>query len=186
MNKIAITEAANFAEITREKARYWTRLLKLEVTKQGRISYIPEGSEKILLAMAKAVSGGLSPSLAAKEVLTVHALPVVKEVKQIDSSEFTHRINSLEQAVMLLVEQNKALATTTEAQGKRIEEQNKFIVTSLQAQNNHLKTIQLRLNPPQATKQIEVWKPTETKRPKYSTIQRIWYEVTNPERLRAN
>lgn len=204
MNKIAITEAAKFADITREKARYWARLLKLEVTKQGRISYIPEGSETIILAMAKAVSGGLSPSLAANEVLTVHALPVTKEIKQIDSSELTNRINSLEQAVMLLVEQNTALSKTTKAQGerieeqnkaladttkaysKRIEEQNKFIVASLQAQNNHLKTIQFKLDPPQKQKQIEVWKPTEPQRPKYSTIQRIWYEVTNPEKLRAN
>jgi len=117
----------------------------------------------------------------------------IQEYKKDKNPDLTNRISSLEQAVMLLVEQNKnlaitnqALAKTTESQGKRIEEQNKFIVTSLQAQNNHLKTIQLKLNPPQATKQIEVWKPTEPTRPKYSTLQRIWYEVTNPEKLRAN
>jgi len=185
MKKIAITEAAIFAEVTREKARYWARLLKLEITKQGRISYIPDGSEKILLAMAKAISSGLSPSLAAKEVLTIHALPVVKETKQNNSNELTSRINSLEQAVMLLVEQNKALATTTEIQGKKIEDQNRFIISTLQAQNNHLKAIQLKLDPPQPTK-IETWQPTEPKRPKFSTIQRIWYEITAPEKLRAN
>ena len=131
--------------------------------------------------MSKLISSGLSPATATKEVLSVHSLPAIQEEKnkEIDTDKLTNRISSLEQAIMLLVEQNKSLATT-------VESQNKIIVANLQSQGQQLQTIQLKLNPPTPHKQIEVWKPTEPKRPKYSTLQRIWYEVTNPEKLRAN
>jgi hypothetical protein len=56
----------------------------------------------------------------------------------------------------------------------------------LEQQNKQINKISIQLDPPTPHKQIEVWKPTEPKRPKYSTLQRIWYEVTNPEKLRAN
>ena len=194
MKKITITDAANFAEITREKARYWSKLLKLEITKQGRIAYIPNGSEQLLSAMAKAVSSGLSPSLAAKEIKIVHALPATKQNKQIDTIKLNDRISSLEQAVMLLVEQNKKLSETnqnlskkTEEQSNRIEEQNKFIISTLQTQNRQLKILQQKFTPTTiGTKQINVWEPPKSKPQKFSILQRIWYEVTDPTKLRAN
>ena len=69
--------------------------------------------------MAKAVSSGLSPSLAAKEIKIVHALPAIKEKKQIDTNKLNDRINSLEQAVMLLVKQNKKLSETNQTLSKK-------------------------------------------------------------------
>ena len=180
MKQISLSEVANITGITKSKIKYWASLLNIEIKKQNRILFLPLGSETILLAMSKLIASGLSPASATKEVLSVHPLPTIQEEKKdIDTNKLTDRISSLEQAVMLLVEQNKSLATT-------VENQNRFIVSSLQAQNNHLKTIQLKLDPPRPSKQIEVWKPSKPQRPKYSTIQRIWYEVTNPEKLRAN
>lgn len=186
MENISITEAANFAKVTREKARYWSKLLELKITKLGRVSYIPAGSEQLIMAMNKSISNGLSPSVAAKEVLSIHALPTTNKPSNIDSNEFKNRINSLEQAVMLLVEQNKMLVKTTETQNKKIEAQNEFIVTSLQIQKQQLKTIQIKLDPPITTKKIEVWQPPKPKQLQLSAFKRLWYEVISPEKLRAN
>ena len=174
MNKVSITEAATQIGISRDKIRYWTKLLELEIIKEGRISYISQGAEKLLLIMAKSVSSGLAPSVAAKEVLNIHSFPEVQppEIQAINQSLVTDRIQSLEKAVMLLVEQNKILSTTNAEQSKLL--------------NKRLDRIEFNISPHTTNKQIEVWKPTEPKRPQFSTIQRIWYEVTNPKKLRAN
>ena len=174
MNKLSVTEAATLIGISRDKIRYWTKLLELEIIKEGRISYISQGAEKLLLVMATSVSSGLAPSVAAKEVLNMHSLPEVQqpETQTINHNLVTDRIQSLEKAVMLLVEQNKILSATNAEQSKLL--------------NKRLDRIEFKITPPTTNKQIEVWKPTEAKRPQFSTIQRIWYEVTNPEKLRAN
>ena len=80
---------------------------------------------------------------------------------------------------MLLVEQNKALAGINETQ-------NKLFAENFLRQEKRLDQIQLQLNPPVTNKKIEVWKPSTSKRPQLSIIQRIWYEITNPTKLRAN
>ncbi|NCB40948.1 MAG: hypothetical protein EOM80_19505, partial [Erysipelotrichia bacterium] len=106
MNRIPVTEAAKLAGITREQARYWSTLLDLEVKKEGRVSYLPAGSENLLLAMAKAVSSGSSPSVAANEVKSVHALPVESPapICENDNEKSAARIAELEKAILLLAE----------------------------------------------------------------------------------
>ena len=179
MNQASLSELANITGITKSKIKYWASLLNLKITKENRILFLAQGSEVILTAMAKSISCGLSPAIAAKEVLSVHALPVVRKNKEVNTNKLTDRIASLENAVMLLVEQNKSLATT-------VENQNKVIIANLRSQGNQLNKLQLKLDPPQQTTKIEAWKPTEPKRPQFSTIQRLWYEITAPEKLRAN
>jgi len=176
MKKLSVTDAATLIGISRDKIRYWMKLLGLEITKKGRVSYISPGAEKLLLAMANSVSSGLAPSVAAKEVLHIHSVPESQqsEMQTMNNSLVIDRIQSLEKAVMLLVEQNKILSATNAEQSKLL--------------NKRLDRIEFKIAPPQTqkTKQIKVWKPTEPTRPKYSTLQRIWYEVTNPQKLRAN
>ena len=168
MKKISITEASELVKVSRDKIRYGAKLLGIKFIKQGRVSYVPSNSITILKAMYKNVSTGMSPSIAAKEVLEIFAntpepaLEVAKEVS--NNNVLTNRIETLEQAVMLLVEENQM--------------QRKLL-------NKRFDRLELQLNPPEH-KKIEVWKPTKPKSPTYSTLQRIWYEVTNPEKLRAN
>jgi len=178
MNQISLSEVASLTGITKSKIKYWASLLNLKINKENRTLFLPLGSETILIAMFQSISSGLSPAIAAKEVLSVHALPAIQANKAIDTSKLTNRIASLEEAVMLLVEQNKFLLNT-------VESQNKIIVSSLKSQGKQLNKLQLKLDPPKQAK-IEVWHPPELKRPKLSTIQRIWYGVVNPTKLRAN
>jgi len=169
MKKISITEASEIVKVSRDKIRYGAKLLGIKLIKQGRISYIPSNSIAILKAMYKNVLAGMSPSIAAKEVLEIFANtpePAQEITKEVSNNNvLTNRIEMLEQAVMLLVEENKM--------------QRKLL-------NKRFDRIELQLTPPQTTKQIKVWKPIEPTRPKYSTLQRIWYEITNPQKLRAN
>ena len=168
MNTISLSEASKYANISRTQARYWTKLLELKLTKKNRTLFLASGSEKLLEAMNNIIKSGVSPSLAAKEVLSIHALPVVPRPNEVNSNEFIDRITSLENAVMLLVEQNKTLARTVETQSKQINK------------------LSLQLAPPTSRKKLDVWQPPKPKPQKLSTIKRIWYEVINPEKLRAN
>lgn len=169
MKKISMTDAAKYAEITRDKARYWLKLLDLKIIKENRVLFIPAGGEKLLQAMKNAISSGLSPALAAKEVLEIHALPVAQKAeKNLPPDAFLDRVESLEKAVMLLVDQNKKLATTVETQ------------------NNQIAKLTRQLTPPKyEPKKIEVWHPEKKKAPKLSAFQKFWYELTNPVKLRA-
>lgn len=172
MNKISFIDAAKYVGITLSQAKYWTKLLKLETVKESRNVFLLSGGEKILETMNNIVQGGVAPSTAAKEILSVHALPIEKQSNNHDNCELTDRIRSLEKAVMMLVEHNKTLKAENDSQ-------NKFIISSLQK-------LHLTLNPPIQNKTIEVWQPPKLKRPEFSILQRIWYEVTNPIKLRAN
>ena len=168
MNTISLSEASKHANITRTQARYWTKLLELKLTKKNRTIFLASGSEKLLEAMNNIVKSGVSPSLAAKEVLSIHALPVAATSNEVNSNEFTDRMLSLENAVMLLVEQNKALARTVENQSKQINK------------------LSLQLKPAISHQKIKVWQAPEPQTKKISTFKRIWYEVISPEKLRAN
>ncbi len=181
MKNISFSEVAKYADITRDQLRYWIKLLKIKPIKEGRTLFLPNGSENLLEAMHQAVKSGLSLKASAQEVLNIHTLPqVTSENKTLENNKIlTDRISSLEKAVMLLVEQNKTLAKINEAQ-------NKLFSENFQKQEKRLDKIQLQLNPAITNKKIEVWKPSISKRPKLSIMQRIWYEVTNPTKLRAN
>ena len=168
MKIISLSEASKFANISRTQARYWTKLLDLKVTKENRTLFLASGSENLLEAMNKIVKSGVSPSLAAKEVLSIHALPVATQPNKEVSNSLNDRISSLEKAIMLLVEQNKALAKTVEQQ------------------NNKINRLSLQLEPPTSYKKIEVWQPPKPQTQKLSTIKRIWYEIVAPQKLRAN
>ena len=178
MNHISLSEVANNTGITKSKIKYWANLLHLKLKKENRTLFLAQGSESILIAMAQSISCGLSPAIAAKEVLSVHALPLMQINKEGNTHKLTDRITSLEKAIMLLVEQNKSLAITAE-------NQNKVIVANLQSHGKQLNQLKLTLEPTLQNK-IEVWQPPKVKQPKLSTIQRIWYEITNPIKLRAN
>jgi hypothetical protein len=175
MNRIPITEAAKLAGITREQARYWSKLLDLPIEKDGRVSYLPAGSENLLAAMKKAVDSGLAPAVAAAEVKSVHALPVVNDSPIRNQDNAADKIADLEKAVLLM-------ASTLEKQGKLLEQQ-AAIIAMQSAKLDNLTAIMLP--PPQPARPINVWQPVEKKAPNFSWIRRAWLELIDPVKLRA-
>lgn len=174
MNRIPITEAAKLAGITREQARYWSRLLDLEMIKDGRISYLAAGSENMLLAMAESVKSGQAPSVAASEIKNTFAAPAASVPTKTEqgNDEMIARLNSLESAVILLAESNKKLS-----------EHNSVLLDLVQLQNRKLDKIAARLPaPPPEVAPIRKIHKTEVKVP---LLKRLWLELFDPIQLRA-
>lgn len=169
MEKLTITEASKIIQVNRDKIRYGSKLLGIKLIKSGRVSYVPASSITLLQAMYKIVASGISPKKAAKEVLELYAPSEPLEQPQVTTKEIsndilTDRIATLEKAVLLLVEENK----------KQREQLNK-----------RFDRIELKLEPP-VPKKIKAWQPAKPKRPKYSPLKHLWYELVNPAKLRAN
>lgn len=160
---ITILEASEKANISKDKCRYWLKLLKQDAVKKSGKLYLPDNVVELLENMKKAIETGLQPVTAANEIKTTFVQDMVTEEKisTADNTQLFEKISELEKSVLLMA--------------KMLEQQSKQI-----------NKMSIQLNPPTTHKQIEVWKPATPNRPKYSTIQRIWYEVTNPIKLRAN
>ncbi len=179
MNRIPITEAAKLAGITREQARYWSRLLDLEMIKDGRISYLAAGSENMLLAMAESVKSGQAPSVAASEIKNTFAAPAIVPEQPENNTAIIARLNDLESAVLLLVQSNQTLS----AENKKLSEHNSALLDLIQLQNRKLDKITARLPaPPEPAPIQKIQKAAVVKVP---LLKRLWLELFDPIQLRA-
>jgi hypothetical protein len=167
---VTILEAATMAGLSKDKCRYWLKLLDLDATKQDGKLFLPAHAADLLQAMRKAVDSGMSPVAAAVEVKNIHVLPVIQEVNQDKQSNdiVLVKIADLEKSIMFL-------AQTVQQQSK--------IITD---QANQLAILSTRLLPPPSeVKPVKVWQPIEKPAPKISWLKRAWIELTNPQALRA-
>lgn len=173
MNRISVTDAATFAGIPREKARYWSTLLDLEMTKDGRVSYLPAGSESLLLAMAQAVKNGQAPAVAAAEVKTTYA-PPPPMVQPESGSDIAARLEQLEKSVLMLADSNRKLS-----------EENKTLAALILSQNEKINNLAAKLLPAPESKPVKVWQPAKKTEVKVPLLKRLFFEIFSPERLRA-
>lgn len=169
---LTILEAATLAGVSKDKCRYWLKLLDLEMIKQNGKLLLPGNAVDILQAMKKAVDSGLAPVAAAQDVKNIHALPTVQEFHQDAPGKndiVLEKLEALERSVLFL-------AQTVEKQNQVIADQSKQI-----------NTLSIRLlPPPRESAPVQVWQPTEKKAPQVSWLKRAWLELTNPVRLRAS
>jgi len=114
--RITLVEAAKQAALSRDKAKYWLELLGCCLIKEKRKSFVPMGAVVLLEAMRLAVETGLTPSAAAEHVKITYSeqqapIETVKdlEVPNDAITKMTDRIEGLEKAVLMLVEENRAL-----------------------------------------------------------------------------
>lgn len=167
---LTILEAATLAGVSKDKCRYWLKLLDLEMIKQNGKLLLPGNAVDILQAMKKAVDSGLAPVAAAQDVKNIHALPTVQEFHQDapDKNDIVlEKLEALEKSVLFL-------AQTVEKQNQVIADQAKQI-----------NTLSIRLLPPPPSKPVQVWQPVEKKAPQVSWLKRAWLELINPVKLRA-
>jgi len=172
---VTILEAATLASVSKDKARYWLKLLDLETTKQDGKLLLPDHAADLIQAMKKAVDSGLAPVAAAVEIKNVHALPVVNDSPIRNQDNAADKIADLEKAVLLM-------ASTLEKQGKLLEQQAAVIAM----QSAKLDTLTARMIPaPQPARPVNVWQPVEKKNTNFSWIRRAWLELIDPVKLRA-
>ena len=161
-----ITEGA-----TVDQVKYWCKLLDIQPVIISRAAHVSSDQCDLIKKMAGMVEQGMRPRDAASMLVDVAVTVSPEPVNELNL-EMARRIDSLEKAVLLLVEQNKKLAATIEAQNEM--------------QNKKLEAIQFRLEPPKNDARIvKPWEPTPKKRPQFSFLQKFWYELMDPVKLRA-
>jgi len=172
---LTILEAATLAGVTKDKCRYWLKLLDLDATKKEGKLFFPDHAADILQAMKKAVDSGLSPVAAAVEVKNLHALPVKNHAPICNQDNAADKIADLEKAVLLLAEETRNLAA-----------QNKQLIALVEAQSVKLAALDIKLAiAAPNTKPVKVWQPAAKKPPQVSWLKRAWLELVNPVQLRA-
>lgn len=167
-DKITLVEAAKQAAVSRDKAKYWLELLGCCLIKEKQKSFVPLGTVILLEAMRLAIESGLTPSAAAEHVkLTYSEKHVtqepakVPEVRDDAITRMTERIESLEKAVLMLVEENRNLA-------------------------QRVGGMQILLAPPIKPAPAIAWKPEKLKSPLegMTWYQKVWVEWFEPWRMR--
>lgn len=164
---VTILEASTLAGVTKDKCRYWLKLLDLETTKKEGKILLPGNVVDILIAMKKAVDSGMAPVAAAVEVKNIHVLPTVHQDAPGKIDIVLEKIADLEKSIMFL-------AQTIEKQNKTIADQGKQI-TLLAA----------KMLPAPKAEPVNVWQPATRKPPQLSWLKRAWLELINPTALRS-
>jgi hypothetical protein len=162
-----VTETATVDQI-----KYWCKLLDIQPKIISRAAHVTIKQCEALKEMTKLISQGMKPGQAA-ETLTNKAVTTSPVKKLPDNPELINRIESLEKAVLLLVEENKKLCS-------RIQEQN-------ETQNRKLNAIQFQLEPPQRkVKEVKPWEPPKKASPEYHPLKKLWFELFDPAQLRSS
>jgi len=177
---ITILEAAKQSSLTKQKVRYWVDLLKIPITKKERKFHIPASSVNLLIAMKESIYAGLSPSLSAKEILSTYATPTAPNELDVPVQQ-DKRLESLEKAIMLLVESNKKLSDNN----KQLTEDTLYLKAQNKTILNKINNLSINLLPTRQTIAFKAWQPPIKQPVKVSFIKRLWLEIFNPEALRA-
>ncbi|EKD81528.1 MAG: hypothetical protein ACD_39C01767G0003 [uncultured bacterium] len=166
---IKLTDVTESATV--DQLKYWCKLLDIQPKIISRAAHVTTEQCETIKRMAELINQGVKPKEAAG--LLVNTAVTISPVSSGErEQELVNRIESLEKAVMLLVEQNKRLTTTIEMQNE--------------VQNKKLEAIQMRLEPPKVVPvSVKIWEPAPKKAPRYSFLQKVWYELMDPVRLRA-
>ena len=168
-DRISLVAAAKQAAVSRDKAKYWLELLGCCLIKEKQKSFVPLGAVVLLEAMRLAIESGLTPSAAAEHVkLTYSEKQEPKEptkaleVPDDAITRMSARIESLEKAVLMLVEENRNLV-------------------------HRVGGMQMLLMPaPKPAVPAITWQPEKPKDPLegLAWYQRAWVQVFEPWRMR--
>ena len=166
---IKLTDVTESATV--DQLKYWCKLLDIQPKIISRAAHVTTEQCEMIKKMADLISQGVKPKEAAG-LLVNNAVTISPVNGGEREQELVSRIESLEKAVLLLVEQNKRLTATIEMQNEM--------------QNRKLEAIQMRLEPPKVEPVVvKVWEPAPKRKPQYSFLQKFWYELIDPVKLRA-
>lgn len=162
------------SKATVDQIKYWCKLLGIRPVIISRASHVTATQCDLIKRMADLIEHGTRPRDAALmlEETAVTVSPDLCTLNKLQV-ETTERIDSLEKAVMLLVEQNKKLAEKLDMQGE--------------LQNKKLESIHHYLTQPRIkAKKFKLWEPQPKRRSQFSFLQKFWYELVDPAKLRAD
>ena len=168
---LTIREAANSARVSKEKARYWLKLMQIDLVKQDGKLYLADNAADLLQEMKKAIESGLTPAAAAVDVKNTYPLPGVPadNSNQVNDNQVLQKIADLEASILFLAETVKGQNRVIESQSAKIA----ALVATLPAPE--CKSIP----------RVKVWQPEPRQAPQVSFLRRLWLQLFSPERLRA-
>lgn len=167
---IRLSEVTETATV--DQLKYWCKLLDIQPEVISRAAHVTVEQCETIKKMADLIGQGIKPGEAAG-MLTNTAVSVSPVKYRESDPELLNRIESLERAVLLLVEQNRKLATTIEMQNE--------------VHNRKLEAIEFRLTPPKKeVREFKAWEPAPKVAPQFPVLKRLWYELVDPVKLRAN
>ncbi len=166
---VTILEAATAAGVSKDKARYWVKLLELETIKKDGKLFLPDNASDLLNAMKNAVEGGIAPVAAAVDVKNIHSCPSIPGLNQENRADDSvlGKITELQNAIILL-------AGTVEKQNKLLE-----------VQARQINVLTARLPVPKLPCPENVWQPKPRHAPKVSFWRKLWLELIDPVALRS-
>lgn len=112
VEKMTFAEVAEKVGISPDKVRHWVKSLRIEPAKIRGICYLEPRAVQILEEMKRGIASGLSPAGAAALVRSkpeaTTPIPIANTLAVI-SSEVSNRLEAMEKAIMLLVDENRSL-----------------------------------------------------------------------------
>jgi len=182
MDKITIPlrEIARETCITADQAKYWIKLLHIAPKIKGRVGYLESNEAAQLRTMAKLVAQGSNPKEAAAKItgITDENNIVVHE---------KNGIEDLQKALMLIVEANKATLEENRQIKEAIQLMQQEVKDQIFKLTEENRKLRLIFEPPQISKQIDVWKPKQSKiNPLQSKnwLEKIYIKIFQPEKMR--
>jgi DNA-binding transcriptional MerR regulator len=163
--------------VSTDKVRYWLSLLEVPTEKRGRVVYLPEESARKLTVMTSMVAEGFSPAEAAKRARGDAVMVPVAVPTTLPMTDPGPRLEALEKAVMLLVEENRA-----------VRQDNAAIRVAVERMADENRNLRLALLPPaEPPRQVIPWAPPPRPDPcKGQPWYRVlWWELVSPERFRC-
>jgi len=178
---ITILEISKQIFLSKYKTKYWLELLNIEPVKRDRKLYFSTDCIKLLEVMKNLVASNIAPAAAASEIKATYVTPKVGKEIDLPEKNYKDRFDSLEKAVMLLVESNTRLSE----ENKLLRSQNTLILETVAKQSKNISKLSLMLEKPKKIKTIKVWQPPVKQAIQVPFIKRLWLEMFNPEALRA-
>jgi hypothetical protein len=187
LNLVPLRDVATQAGATVPQVKYWVQLLGFSPTVRARIAYLTDDQATKIETMAHLVEGGQSPRDAAAqiapEVLKPDAGNGADRIP--DDRMIAPRIETLEKAIMLMVETHRQETAGLRAQVEKMSEQMQAMQHILERET--AVTRALLAPPPPSDHPIIPWKPAEVRQDPLvgvGMIKRFWVSLVHPERLR--
>lgn len=115
-----VTAAATYPQV-----KYWAKLAGVRLVVSNHTAYVRPDEAETLRRIAAKVTGGRSPKEAVREVIGPPDHPIISPEKAIPPApilpEITGRLESMEKAIMLLVDENRSLRGEVSALRLRLE-----------------------------------------------------------------
>ncbi|NLI77706.1 MAG: hypothetical protein GX442_14885 [Candidatus Riflebacteria bacterium] len=197
--KIAMPDVAYRIGATGDQVRYWLKLLGATTSREGRVSFVDQGTLDRLTMMAALVHEGIPPKDAAdrvssgvgETVVCPEPVPADVAAPTLPSLAVTEdRLASLEKALLAMAEEMRRSREENAAHLLKMERQMAFLSLENKALRDEVvrqaTSTRALLAPPEQTRQLVPWRPAPAPDPLEGKpwYVKAWVRLVDPARQR--